>query len=112
MKESFIKNRKGILLMIVSSFCACIGQLFWKLSVAQGVLLLLIGFVFYAIGALIMLIAYKFGSLSVLQPILSLNYVLSIILAAIVLHESISVSRLIGVVIVMIGVILIGGGDD
>lgn len=111
MYESFRKNQKGILLMIISSVCACVGQLFWKLSAVHGIGFLLGGFCFYGIGALLMIVAYRYGKLSVLQPMLSLNYVLSIILAACVLKEEITIVRCIGVIIIIIGVILIAGGD-
>lgn len=112
MLDSFKKNKKGILLMILSSICVCIGQLLWKISGIEGILFLIIGFGFYGFGALIMIIAYKFGSLSILQPMLSLNYVLSIILAKSVLNESITLLKVVGILIIMLGVILIGGGDD
>ena len=98
--------------MIISSVCACIGQLFWKLSAQKGLFVLFLGFVFYGIGALVMLIAYKYGSLSVLQPMLSLNYVLSIVLAAVVLSEPITLLKAIGVLVIIAGVIMIGGGDN
>ena len=71
MIESIQKNKKGILLMLVSSICVCVGQLLWKLSATQGLIFMLAGFAFYGAGALIMIIAYKFGKLSVLQPMLS-----------------------------------------
>lgn len=112
MIESLKKNKKGILLMIVSSICACVGQLFWKLSGMENIFYLLVGFALYGLGALVMLYAYKFGKLSVLQPILSLNYVLTIILAATVLHETITLLKVIGILIIMCGVFLIGGGDE
>lgn len=112
MKESLLKNRTGILLMLVSSVFACLGQLLWKIATDKGLVFLLIGFAFYAVGALVMLVAYKFGSLSVLQPMISLNYVLSLILAVTILKEPITIMRVIGVLVIMIGVILIGGGDD
>ena len=112
MLESMKKNKKGILLMLVSSICVCIGQLLWKLSTEQGVFLLLVGFAFYGLGALVMLVAYKYGSLSVLQPMLSLNYVLSIILARIVLKEEITILKCVGVLIIIAGVVLIAGGDE
>lgn len=111
-KESFLKNKIGILLMVASSICACVGQLFWKLSFGEINLLLITGFAFYGIGAFIMLIAYKFGRLSVLQPILSLNYVLSVILSVFILNEPISIIRVLGILIIIFGAILIGGGDD
>lgn len=111
MIESFKQNKTGILLMLVSSICACVGQLLWKLSAEQGMLVLLLGFCFYGVGALVMLVAYRFGSLSVLQPMLSLNYVLSIILAAVILKEEITLLKCIGVLVIIAGVVLIAGGD-
>lgn len=112
MIESFAKNKKGILIMLCSAFCACVGQLLWKLSAEQGVFVALVGFVFYGFGALFMLIAYRYGSLSVLQPMQSVNYILSIIIGVIVLSESVTVKKVIGVLVIMAGIVLIGGGDE
>lgn len=112
MLESFRNNKKGILLMLVSSICVCTGQLFWKLSADSGIILMLMGFCFYGLGALVMIVAYKFGKLSVLQPMLSLNYVLSIILAASVLNEKITLIKCIGVLVIITGVVMIAGGDE
>ena len=112
MTESFQKNKKGILLMLVSSICVCIGQLLWKLSAKEGILVLLAGFAFYGVGAMGMILAYRFGKLSVLQPMLSLNYVLSILLAALVLEEEITLLKCAGVLTIIAGVILIAGGDE
>lgn len=111
MIESIRRNKKGILLMIISSMCVCIGQLLWKLSVDYGIMLMLLGFCFYGVGALIMIVAYRYGKLSVLQPMLSLNYVLSIGLAVIVLKEELHLLKCIGVLVIIMGVILIAGGD-
>ena len=111
MTESFRKNKKGISLMVVSSICVCVEQLLWKISAKQGIVAMLLGFCFYGVGAL-MIMSYKFGKLSVLQPMLSLNYVLSIVLAAIVLKEKVSLVKCIGVLIIIGGVIMIVGGDE
>lgn len=70
------------------------------------------GFFLYGIGAVTMIIAYKFGKVSILQPILSLNYILSIILGATVLNETITLTKCIGVLGIMLGVLLIAGGDE
>lgn len=112
MLRSFQKNKKGILLMLLSSICVCVGQLLWKLSAERGVLVLLAGFCFYGVGALVMIAAYRFGKLSVLQPMLSLNYVLSILLAALVLKERVSLIKCAGVLTIIAGVILIAGSDE
>ena len=112
MLKSIQMNKKGILLMLISSLCVCVGQLLWKLSSDKGIIVMLAGFLFYGAGALVMLVAYRFGKLSVLQPMLSLNYVLSIILAAVVLKESITILKCIGVIVIIAGVVLIAGGDE
>ena len=109
--ESFQRNKKGILLMMISSICVCVGQLFWKLSAERGILFMLVGFSFYVFGALVMIVAYRFGKLSVLQPMLSLNYVLSIVIAVVVLKEDITAVKCLGVLIIIVGVFLIAGGD-
>lgn len=111
MLKSFEENKKGILLMFISSICVCVGQLLWKLSVDKGIAVLFLGFCFYGIGALIMIIAYRFGKLSVLQPMLSISYVLSLILAALILKEEISLLKCVGVLFIMTGVVVIAGGD-
>ncbi len=111
MLESFAKNKKGILLMVISSLFACVGQLLWKLSGTYGIWIMLLGFVAYGIGAVLMLVAYRFGKLSVLQPMLSLNYVLSLILGAVVLQEPLTILKFIGVFVIICGVVLIAGGD-
>ena len=43
---------------------------------------------------------------------LSLNYVLSIVLAAFVLHEAVTLYKVIGVIVITCGVIMIAGGDE
>lgn len=112
MIKSLKKNKKGICLMLLSSLFVCIGQLFWKLSLGTNILYLIIGFGLYGIGALIMIYAYRFGELSVLQPMLSTNYIFSVIIAATILKEIITLKKVIGIIIIMIGVIFIGGSDD
>lgn len=110
-KTSLKNNKKGIILMIFSSLCVCLGQLMWKLGSDNQLLLLLLGFFFYGIGAVFMIVAYKNGSLSVLQPLLSLNCLFSCIIGWCILHETLSALNVIGVVAIMLGVVLISGGD-
>ena len=37
MIDSFRKNRVGIILMLISAICACLGQLLWKIGAEQGI---------------------------------------------------------------------------
>lgn len=98
-------------MMICAAMLACTGQLFWKLSAEFGIGCLMAGFALYGLGAVLMLFAYKYGSVSVLQPVLSINYAFSIILGWLVLKESISLYKVAGIIIITMGVILIAGGD-
>jgi len=97
---------RGVLLMLISSFSTCVGQLFWKLSATGSVLFLLAGFALYGVGAL-MLLAMNYGDLSVLHPMLGAGYVLSFVLGRIFLQESISVMKMIGLLAILLGLILI-----
>lgn len=112
MIDSFRKNRVGIILMLISAICACLGQLLWKIGAEQGIAYVFIGFFLYGLGALVMIVAYRYGKLSILQPILSCNYILSMFLGYFVLQEQISVYKILGVVIIILGVIFIAGGDE
>lgn len=97
----------GIILMVVSSLFSCAGQLMWKLGAARGIGDVIIGFALYAAGALLMLVAYRFGELSVLQPILGLSYVLSLLAGWAWLGETITMGRVIGVIAVVLGVAMV-----
>ena len=112
MKESFAKNKKGIFIMLFSALCVCIGQFLWKVSVNQGFVFILLGFAIYGIGALFMIIAYRYGSLSVLQPMQSAGYILSLIMGYFFLKEKVGMTQCLGIGIIMLGIILIGGGDQ
>lgn len=111
MIESLRKNAKGICLMLFCSICLCLGQLSWKLMQEFNIIYLLVGFAFCGLGAIFMILAYRFGELSVLQPINSASFIFSLILAALVLHEVITVWQIIGVIVIICGIILIGGSD-
>ena len=84
------------------------GNCQWK----EDYFFLLAGFGVYGIGALVMIIAYRFGKLSVLQPVLSLNYIISTMLGIFVLKEDITMLKCAGILIIITGVIFIAGGDE
>jgi len=69
------------------------------------------GFVIYATGALSMVFAYRYGELSVLQPMNSMSYVFSTILAMLILHESVTAINIVGIALIISGVIVIGANN-
>jgi undecaprenyl phosphate-alpha-L-ara4N flippase subunit ArnE len=72
---------------------------------------LITGFLLYGMGAFIMIVAYKFGSLSILQPMICINYVFAIFIAKFVLGEVITITKIIGITIIMISVGILGSPD-
>ena len=110
--ESFYKNKEGIELMLIASALAAIGQLCWKMSSLYGVLIAVLGFLLYGLGAVLMILAYRYGSISVLQPVLSSNYVLSILIGHFILGEDISITKVAGIFVIIFGIVMIAGGDE
>lgn len=99
----------GIFLMLVCAVCLCTGQFIWKLY--DGLFPLVIGFGIYGLGALAMLCAYRFGSLSVLQPINSVSYVIAAILGNIFFDEAITAGKVVGIIAIMLGVFFLAKGE-
>ncbi|MBV4418383.1 EamA family transporter [Clostridium tyrobutyricum] len=110
--DSYKKNIYGILLIFIASLLTSFGQMFWKLSYQNSRYLLFIGFICYGLGALLMIVAFKHGSFSVLHPMLSLSYIFAIFLGIIVIKETVDFIKLLGILFIMSGVVLIGGGDN
>lgn len=103
---------KGIALILLSALFACTGQLLWKLAAGSNSLLLVaLGLVLYALGALLMILALRYGELSVLHPMMSAGYVLSLLLGAAVLNEKITVYRVLGVAVIIVGLIFLSSSE-
>ncbi len=98
--------------MIMCNLFLSLGQLFWKLIAVHGSWFFFLGFVAYGIGALFMLVAYRYGELSVLQPMNCFSYVFMIVFAATILHEVITPRQYLGIAAIMAGVVLIGGSKS
>lgn len=111
-KDSFKKNYRGMLLMLIAACCTSTGQLFWKLSNNKVDMFLIGGFTLYGLGAILMITAFRYGSLSVLHPMLCLSYIIALFLGYFFLGEFVRIEQLIGISLIIAGVIFIGGGDE
>ncbi|UOQ94436.1 EamA family transporter [Halobacillus shinanisalinarum] len=110
-KQSLKTNGIGILLMVLASLQTALGQMFWKMSNGEINGTLILGFLLYFLGAIFMIIAFRFGSLSVLHPLLSIGYVFALFLGSMILQEEITESNFLGTLFIIVGAALIGGGD-
>lgn len=104
------KQTLGVALMLICAACLCAGQFIWKCR--TGIVPLILGFGIYGMGALAMLSAYRFGSLSTLQPINSVSYIISTVLGHFVFYETITLGKIIAIVFIIIGVVLLARGDE
>ena len=114
MLQSFKRNKIGIILIIITSILTSFGQIFWKLGQLndKGLFYILLGFGFYGIGTVLMVLAFRYGSFSVLHPLLACGYIFGLIWAKLFLNENITVIQSIGIFLIMIAVVIIGGGDE
>lgn len=110
--SSIRKNRYGMMIMTLSALCTAFGQYFWKLSQGTNLPIMFVGFVFYGFGALTMILAFRFGSLSVLHPMLSLGFVFGLVIGVALLHETIDINKIVGLVFILFGVTMLGVGDE
>ncbi len=109
--DSIKKNYIGICIILFASLLTATGQMFWKMSGGMVISLIFIGFACYGLGAVLMIIAFRFGSLSVIHPMLSFGYIFALVFGRIFLKETISIVQMLGIFTIMAGVALIGGGD-
>jgi len=105
------KKYIGPLLMLLCAACLCFGQFVWKIMPGYNLIYVLSGFAIYTVGALSMIFAYRYGEMSVLQPINSMSYVFSTIMAILILNESVTVINMAGIVLIISGVIVIGANS-
>ena len=77
-----------------------------------GMLYMLLGFVLYGFGGIAMIKAFGCGPLSVLHPMMSTGYILSLILGVAVLHEHVSLTRIAGVIVIIIGLVILSKSPE
>ena len=111
------------MIIVIGIIFAAFGQVSWKLGMNQAgqlaalnlatlstVLLnpyVLLGFVMYALSTIFWLIALSKKELSFVYPFISLTYIIVLVLSSLVLKESMGVSKLVGTLIIIIGLIII-----
>ncbi|MGX7149003.1 EamA family transporter [Enterococcus ureasiticus] len=102
----------GIILILIAATLSSLGQLAWKFGAdgtgSYAILLYAIGFLAAGAGMFFMMAAFRYGEVSILQPMMSLGFALSIVLGALFLNESITWYKLLGTGFIIAGSILLG----
>ncbi|MBR9702921.1 EamA family transporter [Candidatus Woesearchaeota archaeon] len=106
-----------VLMVLCTLFLAC-SQFLMKIASKtmalsfEGIFLnwaFLAGLVMAGFGAVIMTLAFKHGDLSSLFPLISLSFIWTLLIAALVFGESIHLFAYIGVALIIVGVVVLGG---
>lgn len=71
---------------------------------------LMAGYVLYGMSTVLLVLALKDGELSLLYPVIALTYVWVTGLSFLIFHDTINLSKLTGIVIIVIGVGVLGKG--
>jgi len=106
--------------MVLCTFFTTVGQLFFKYGSVNfkfnilGLLTnynLLLGFLFYGLGAVLLIVALKFGNLSTIYPLVALTFVWVMITSFFVLGEVINNFKIGAVTFIIFGVVLVVKGE-
>lgn len=111
----------AIFLVIFVTFLTSTGQILYKLGADRiiweeimSIVLnyhLILGVIIYLISAVLLIVAFKGGELSVLYPFIATSYVWVTLFAAFFLNELLNFYRWLGVGVIIIGVCFIGWGS-
>lgn len=115
-----IKNLRPIIFIFISTLFVSIAQMFWKFAsqsfsfTFQGIFLnlhLYLGFFIYGFALILLLLALRDGDLSIVYPILGTSYMWVLLIAKFYFKEYISLTNLVGVFIIILGIIFITQGN-
>ena len=106
-----------MLLVAVCTILLAAGQVLMKSAVnansTSSVFLspwLILGVLSYMVGGIFLVVAFKFGDLSVLYPIIALGFVWVTAASMFFLGEQISLQQYLGTAVIIVGVSLVGYG--
>ena len=107
----------GVIFILIAACFSTTGQLLWKLATAymkeghglfefQTLLRLAGGCLLYAGGAVLMIVAFRYGEVSLLHPFLSASYIASFVLGYFVFSEEVlNPFKIVGVTLIMAGLV-------
>ncbi len=106
----------AIALMLFCTAFTSVAQIFYKFGAAKLPVIftnyhLFIGLGLYALGAVIFVIALKFGEVTVLYPIIATSYIWVSILSWAILSEAINLYKWLGIIAIFAGITTIALGS-
>ena len=113
------KLKYAVIIVLICTLFVSSAQLFLKFGankfeasffVSLINLPLIIGVILYCLGAVLMVLALKYGDLSVVYPFFGLSFVWVALLSLIFLAESLALLQWIGILVILTGVSFVGWG--
>lgn len=71
---------------------------------------LFLGYALYGLSTVVLIVALKYGQLSILYPVIALTYVWVTILSVVLYNEALNPFKLLGLTTVVLGVAILGRG--
>ena len=115
------EKTKAILFMIICSLLASIAQIMYKIGTIRlefnilSVITnwpILLGLALYGIALIFMVLAYRHAELTLLYPIIATTYIWVMLLAATIFpDETITLTKGLGVFLIVLGVVSTGVGS-
>lgn len=102
--------------MAIAAFLGAFGQIMLKSANVQFNVSaitnwrLWLFFACYGVGVIINIVAYRYGSVGALYPVISLSYIFSMLLAAWLINEPLSLLKFGGAITIVAGVTMIAYG--
>lgn len=108
-----MRQKSALILALICTLCTSMGQLLWKLGADPlNYVWLFFGFVFYGLGALLMILALRSGDLSFVHPLLATSYIWVTLLSVVVFPTDVlNIWKISGVSVIIISVILLSIGS-
>lgn len=106
----------AITLMVICTFLTSIAQIFYKIGAMRLPEIItnypiFIGILLYSIGAVVLVVALKFGEVTVLYPIIATSFIWVNILSWIVFSEALNITKWIGIIMIVAGITTIALGS-
>ena len=112
MAEKKKTRTTGYILVLLAAAASSVGSLFWKFSAdsngAMVTVWFLLGLLLSTVGMFLLMFSFRFGEVSILQPMMSMGYALSVFLGYWFLGEPITKMKIIGVILITIGAAILG----
>jgi drug/metabolite transporter (DMT)-like permease len=107
------------MLTIICTIFTSAGQVLWKMGLVNFTnfwslvnIPFLLGFVTYGLGALFMLLAFKYGELSLVYPLVSASYVWVLLLSWYLFGDILNLWKWLGVITIVLSVSILGYGSS